>query len=559
MTILNHASTGRTNGTAGTSHAAGNDSRMARVARHVASGLCAATILLGSMAMIPAASAADGTLTLTSGSGSTLAGHTFSIYKLATYADVVLSGNTVKSLSAQSADGATDKWLTTALDAAGVAIDTNAGQNAAAQMLRQTTGSATSRRIAANLESTVAGKTPVKSKLTSNAASLPITLPEGFYLIIDTAGMPILSSTTVSGKTVMATGATLGSVAVKGKIATPNKQIKAADGTWKDAAAATNGETREFRIRLTLPNRLAADTITIDDAMSGMEYVSGSFAATISEGAKRGTVVTKEFGTIGASPSGKGFKVTSTQALIDTYENQQLEITYRAKVTDATRANSATNTVKVTVNWLPDTTPPGKEPPAPGEDKVTVATYDFDLIKISASSTTTKRIVVAGAKFTIKNETLGKWLNWDDKTGQWTYVDTAAKAQERSTDAQGVISYDRLGAGTYLISETQVPDGYFTAIKPSFRVTIADDGTTTIVGVAQSGLTTKVTGADASATTPVAIVKNVDSMTQLPATGGTVMGAILIGGIAVLLFAGLNGTKAYRISLDGSERPDVRA
>ena len=48
--------------------------------------------------------AADGTLTLNAGDGSTLAGHSFTVYKVAGYNDVVKDGANVKSVSASSPD-----------------------------------------------------------------------------------------------------------------------------------------------------------------------------------------------------------------------------------------------------------------------------------------------------------------------------------------------------------------------------------------------------------------------------------------------------------------------
>ncbi|MBT1160933.1 SpaA isopeptide-forming pilin-related protein [Bifidobacterium sp. SO1] len=529
--------------------------------RAAALSLAAATLLTG-LSLAPTAMAADGNLTLNAGAGSTLAGHTFNIYKLATYPDVVLDGNTVKSVSAKSVDAATDSWIKAALDNAGVKVDTTAGQDAASQMLRQTTGSVVSRKIAANLQDNMKGKTPVKANLTTNSGTLTVALPEGYYLVTDSAGLPILISTTISGKTSMKTGVTLGSTYIKGQVAQPDKEVKSVDGTWKDTVAATNGETREFRVRITLPNKLTTDTITVDDSMAGMQYVAGSFAATITDGKNKGTDVTKQFNTLGTSTTGAGFKTTSTAALIDNYENQQVTITYKAKITDAEKAKAATNTVKVTVNWLPNTVPPTVDPPKPGEDKTTVDTFDIDLKKISAASTDTNQIVVAGAKFIIKNETLGKWLNWDANASQWTYVDTQAEAQERATDNQGVINYDRLGAGTYLITETQVPEGYFTFVKPSFRVTIDDAGKTSITGVDQAGLTAKVTDANGKTTTPVAVVKNVNNMSQLPQTGGMSMAIIIIGGMAVLMLATATGIKAVKmrhVNLPGNNLPQITA
>lgn len=56
------------------------------------SAACATAAALAALCVPGAAFAADGTLTLNAGDGSTLAGHSFTVYKLATYNDVVKDG-----------------------------------------------------------------------------------------------------------------------------------------------------------------------------------------------------------------------------------------------------------------------------------------------------------------------------------------------------------------------------------------------------------------------------------------------------------------------------------
>lgn len=69
---------------------------------------CATAAALAALCVPGAAFAADGTLTLNAGDGSTLAGHSFTVYKLANYNDVVKDGANVKSVSASSPDAAAD-------------------------------------------------------------------------------------------------------------------------------------------------------------------------------------------------------------------------------------------------------------------------------------------------------------------------------------------------------------------------------------------------------------------------------------------------------------------
>ena len=320
------------------------------------------------------------------------------------------------------------------------------------------------------LQSTAAASkvTAVKTNQTSTTGSLNLTLPEGYYLVVDAQGIPILVSTTIGGATRMSNGQVLGSTQIKTNVTKIDKKIKSVDGTWKDSAAATNGETRDFKATFTVPNKLAVDTITLEDHMTGITYIDGSFHASVD-----GTDITDQFGAIGkdkitaaagkTQTDGTGFKVTSLQSLVDTYQGKQVTVTYQGKVVNASKANKAINQIILTSNWLPSVIPPGVPTPNPGTD------------------------------------------------------------------------------------ETPVPTGYFTFVKPSFTIKITDDGHVTIAGKDQPGLTGKVTNADANASTPTAVVKNIDNITQLPQTGATTMAIMIVGAFAIILVATATGWGAYRI------------
>ena len=239
------------------------------------SAVCATVAALAALC-VPgsAAFAADGTLTLNAGDGSTLAGHSFTVYKVAGYNDVVKDGANVKSVSASSPDATTDAWVKAALNKNGVTYNTSEGRNAAEQLLRLKTNSDTLRKVAGTLQSTAASSkvAAVKTNQTSATGSLNLTLPEGYYLVVDAQGIPILVSTTIGGSVRMSNGQTLGSTQIKTNVTKIDKKIKSVDGTWKDSAAATNGETRDFKATFTVPNKLAVDTITLEDHMTGIGW-----------------------------------------------------------------------------------------------------------------------------------------------------------------------------------------------------------------------------------------------------------------------------------------------
>ena len=506
---------------------------------------------LAALCVPGSAFAADGTLTLNAGDGSTLAGHSFTVYKVAGYNDVVKDGANVKSVSASSPDATTDAWVKAALNKNGVTYNTSEGRNAAEQLLRLKTNSDTLRKVAGTLQSTAASSkvAAVKTNQTSTTGSLNLTLPEGYYLVVDAQGIPILVSTTIGGSVRMSNGQTLGSTQIKTNVTKIDKKIKSVDGTWKDSAAATNGETRDFKATFTVPNKLAVDTITLEDHMTGITYIDGSFHASVG-----GTDITNQFGTIGkdkitaaagkTQTDGTGFKVTSLQSLVDTYQGKQVTVTYQGKVVNASKANKAINQILITSNWLPSVIPPNVPTPNPGTDETPVPTYDVNLKKISAAD---GNKVIQGAKFKIHNDSLNQWYVWNTSSNQWTFTTDESKATEFSTNAQGVINFTRLGAGTYTVKETQVPTGYFSFVKPSFTLKITDDGHVTITGKDQPGLTGKVTNADGKTTTPTAVVKNIDNITQLPQTGATTMAVMLVGAFAIILVATASGFAAYRV------------
>ena len=229
------------------------------------------------------------------------------------------------------------------------------------------------------------------------------------------------------------------------------------------------------------------------------------------------------------------------------HEGRQATVTYQTRMTTLDKTKPATNQVGITPGWKNGLFLEGQPKPPVPTDTATLHTYDFGLRKVSAGNTSK---TVAGAGFKIQNQSAlhqNKWMNWNASTKQWSYVDAESSATELKTGADGVFDFRSLGAGTYLVKETTVPAGYFTNIKPSFRVTITEDGKITVAGVDQAGLVTPLNAADGKTGTPMVTVQNVDNVSQLPKTGSTTLAILLFGGMAVILAAGVAGVTAYRL------------
>lgn len=493
---------------------------------------------LAALAAPGVAMASDGTLTINAGNGSTLAGHTLTAYQLVKYDNATVKNGNVSSFTSSTPDDATAQWVEAALQANGVTYDTSKGETAATALMKLQTNSEKLLKVADKLAATAKTASGVTAKQTVNStqASEKLTLPEGYYLITDPQGIPILVSTTIQNATSM-NGVKLGSTQIKNSTITPDKKVKSNEGQWVDESSAYNGQTKDFKVTFTIPNSLATNTIVLKDAMVGMSYVDGSFNAKAD-----GTDVTSMFSEPAKLTEGSGFTVTGSHELMEQHQGEQLTVTYKAKVTDAAATKDAGNTVSVKQNFNTGITPPTGNPP---EDKIFVHTYDLNLKKVAASDTTK---ALAGAKFTVYNIDAKAYGRYSDTTHQWTFEDqNASDANEFTTDSKGVINFHSLGAGTYTVAETQVPDGYFNTIKPSFTLTITDAGKITVAGKAQPGLTDKIDGADGKTTVQTVTVKNVDSLTQLPQTGAETMGIIIFGAMAIILLAGATGFKAYSI------------
>ena len=214
----------------------------------------------------------------------------------------------------------------------GVTYNTSEGRNAAEQLLRLKTNSNTLRKVAGTLQSTAAASkvTAVKTNQTSTTGSLNLTLPEGYYLVVDAQGIPILVSTTIGGATRMSNGQTLGSTQIKTNVTKIDKKIKSVDGTWKDSAAATNGETRDFKATFTVPNKLAVDTITLEDHMTGITYIDGSFRATTSSARTSPTSSAPSARTRSAIPTAPASRSRACKASW-TPTRQAVTVTYQAR------------------------------------------------------------------------------------------------------------------------------------------------------------------------------------------------------------------------------------
>ena len=522
---------------------------------------CAAAALLSGLAFSGTAMAAgQATITLNAAQGSTLAGHTFSVYRIGGYYDVSASGGKVNSFGVRG-DATSNAWAKDAIgdynqkasddieiplgyDEAG-AIAALADKGTGLQVRGAAKALAESSRLPAAVQ-TVQG----------TGTQTVIDVEEGYYLVVDSQGAPMLIGTKIDGMDLKDT--TLGVTTIKSKSLTVDKKIGADAGSLKDDGSYTVGSTVTQTITTSVPNSKLGGAMAwkITDTPTGLAYVKGSLTAKLKDGANV-TNLLKVYDTAGATVTGDatlvdalggrtdpdltvpadGF-VIDAKELMETHPDKQVAITYKAKVTGHDASNTAT--ISTVFADGADTTP------VEDEDESTNSDYGFDLDKTSFDDPSLK---VNGAGFKIKDQDLGKWLSYDHKTGMWSEAGDQETATEFLTgdtthdgkvdskdDAAkaGRLEFAGLGAGTYLIQETTAPEGYssYGIAMPSLTVTITETGKVTFNGKDLPALTTD----DGDGTVTVA---NIASLTDLPQTGGAwsalpwIVAALVAGGIGL--------------------------
>ena len=165
---------------------------------------CAAAALLSGLAFSGTAMAAgQATITLNAAQGSSLAGHTFEVYRIGGYYDVVTDGGKVSSFGVRG-DTTSNAWAKDAIgdynqsadddieiplgyDEAG-AIAALADKGTALQIRGAAKAMAESSRLPA----------AVKSVQGSGSRTV-IDVEEGYYLVVDSEGAPMLIGTKIQG------------------------------------------------------------------------------------------------------------------------------------------------------------------------------------------------------------------------------------------------------------------------------------------------------------------------------------------------------------------------
>lgn len=514
--------------------------------------LAAGAVLAASLAA-PAQAAQTGiTISAPVGGSNTLAGHSFTAYRIGGYTDVIKANGRIASFDVATADqGATKAWLAAALRKAG--LTAKAGCDEACTIAGET-DAATLRRVADLLAASASKPTATVAGATSEKRSATLNVPDGYYLVTDTNRdtLPMIVGTRIDGMD-MATG-TLGTLTVKTRTFTLDKTLVHADGSESKTGSVRVGDTATYHIAFTMPYMVGADaSVRIVDQMTGQTFKDMT-GATID-----GRDVTDQVGVVKAPASGltaipaksSGLPATILHAgsvgfnldrlATDANGGKRVVITVRATIT-STADNHHIEAPTGHVAWK-DLSTGTVYTPDPPTSRADVYTGDLKVTKTSAADRTAR---IPDAGFKIRDKGTGKWLSWsasgwsdaadeahatEFRTGDANH-DGKVTAAEASASTKGDATFPGLSSGTYEIRETTAPEGFVKSNLglPSLTATLdAEKGTVTYQGADLPNLTTVEGGR--------AVVADMTNLTQLPTTGG-VWGVVTAVSV-MAAFAGL--------------------
>lgn len=352
----------------------------------------------------------------------------------------------------------------------------------------------------------------------SASGTCTISNLEAGYYFVDTTTGTLCSLDTVTESA---------NIDEKNLVPTLDKQVKKADSEYDDSETASIGDELDFRITITA--RKGAQNYVLNDKMTkGLTFIENSVKVQYQA---KGSGELSNWGTDDYTLSvtspvptdGAEFAITIKKAL---NEGDKIIVTYKARLNkdaeiyyEKTVDENGQNINTAKLHY-------GEEPNATVDDKVTVYSYMFDLVK-----TDKDKRVLSGAEFKLygskdENDEIKVKKVEDDK---YQVIDPNDTAEGVAIEA-GFATIEGLGKGKYYLEETKAPNGYN-------RLTSRVD-----VSIIDTPLKADFTTEEDNKTYTSGGVQVVnESGKRLPSTGGMgttifyILGSVLVVGAGVLL------------------------
>lgn len=373
------------------------------------------------------------------------------------------------------------------------------------------------------------------------------TLPQGYYLIVDTTNTDDGTDVAKNTALLQVTNKTT-SIEVKTGVPTVDKKVND-----KEYDSANIGEEVEFTLTGTLPDNYEDFDKYVyefqDTLSAGLDFVAGSVVVKVgdteikkvdSTTATDGYYITEpadgnknlniSFADLTKIKDKDGNDVTLTSA-------STIVVTYKAKLNSEAVVGKDGNTNEVKLKYSNDPNGDGTGTTTPDVVKVFTLRVTVDKVKDNTDGEALK-----GAGFTLyKKDTNGEYQVVKlDENGK---VNPNGSVEEIKGENLTHFAWSGLGEGDYKLVETTVPAGYNKADDLEFTISITDvagEKANMVLNTVSAGDSfTQVTeGTDTFVFNTKVVNK---SGSQLPSTGGMgttlfyIIGGVLMAGAAVVL------------------------
>lgn len=249
-------------------------------------------------------------------------GHHFTAYKLASFGNVTITGG--KATATVSSESAVKAKIASAAQTAGITVAN--GQDPADAVARESS----SAKIQAFAKALAGAGLTQSAETDGRGSSATLNVTEGWYLVTDSKGLPMLVGTQIkSGNqtaTAMKSGGTLGVIDIKSTSLSVDKKVNGSDN-----GSASVGSTIGYTVTIPMPDPSNVKTLQYKDTLTG-GTITDTPTATID--GKAATISPQ------VNPNKSGFTVDLTGLLAGS-KDKTLVISYHAKTTAKTVTNDA--------------------------------------------------------------------------------------------------------------------------------------------------------------------------------------------------------------------------